>query len=81
MKPYLVEITTYAVVMADDESHAYAVANSYKRDALGDDPDPRIEIECEVTKLTDLAHGWDGECIPYGGDGNTRLTDLLTANA
>jgi hypothetical protein len=22
---------------------------------------------------------WDGQCIPYGGDGNTRLSDILAA--
>jgi len=31
-------------------------------------------------KVEDLAHGWDGECIPYGGDGNTKLADLLVPN-
>lgn len=23
------------------------------------------------------AYGWDGMCIPYGGDGNTRTSDYL----
>ena len=80
MKAYMVEITTHAVVMADDEAHAYAVAETYKRDALHDDLDPRIEIEGEVAHVEQLGHGWDGECIPYGGDGNTRLSALLTTN-
>lgn len=80
MKPYLIEITTHAVVMAEDEDHARSVADSYKREAFGDDPNPRIEVECEVAKLQDLEHGWDGECIPYGGDGNTRLAELLPPN-
>ena len=35
----------------------------------------------EVVRVDQLEHGWDGECIPYGGDGNTRLGALLTANA
>lgn len=82
MKAYMVEITTHAVVMADDEAHAYDVAENYKRDAFHDDPNPRIEICGEVVARVDqLEHGWDGECIPYGGDGNTRLGALLTANA
>ena len=81
MKAYMVEITTHAVVMADNEAHAYVVAESYKRDAFHDDPNPRIEIEGEVAHVEQLDHGWDGECIPYGGDGNTRLSALLTANA
>ena len=81
MKAYMVEITTHAVVMADDEAHAYDVAENYKRDAFHDDPNPRIEIWGEVVRVDQLEHGWDGECIPYGGDGNTRLGALLTANA
>lgn len=82
MKAYMVEITTHAVVMANDEAHAYDVAENYKRDAFHDDPNPRIEICGEVVARVDqLEHGWDGECIPYGGDGNTRLGALLTANA
>ncbi|QHS09033.1 hypothetical protein [Sinimarinibacterium sp. NLF-5-8] len=78
MKAYMVEITTYAVVMAEDEGHAERVATDYRHDALGDDWNPRIEVEREVTRLEDLDHGWDGQCIPYGGDGNTRLSALLT---
>ena len=81
MKAYMVEITTHAVVMADDEAHAYDVAENYKRDAFHDDPNPRIGIWGEVVRVDQLKHGWDGECIPYGGDGNTRLGALLTANA
>ena len=80
MKAYMVEITTHAVVMADDEAHAYVVAERYKRDAFHDDQNPRIEIEGEVAHVEQLDHGWDGECIPYGGDGNTRLSALLTPN-
>ena len=39
-------------------------------------------IAAEVERLTwALDHGWDGECIPYGGDGNTRLGVILTPNA
>ena len=80
MKTYLVEITTYAVVVAEDEDHAKQVATNYKHDVLGDDRNPQVEVEREVTRLEDLEHGWDGECIPYGGDGNTRLNAILTAN-
>lgn len=80
MKPYMVEITTYGVVMAENEAHAHQVADSYKREIFGDDWNPRIEVDGAVVKVEDLAHGWDGECIPYGGDGNTKLADLLVPN-
>ena len=52
-----------------------------KREIFGDDWNPRIEIDGAVSKVEDLAHGWDGECIPYGGDGNTTLAALLVPNA
>ena len=57
MKAYMVEITTHAVVMADDEAHAYDVAENYKRDAFHDDPNPRIEIWGEVVRVDQLEHG------------------------
>lgn len=78
-KLYQVEITVLAVVAADDETHAWQVADSYKRDIMSDDPDPCIEVDVEVKKLADMRHGWDGECIPYGGDGNTRIGAILAA--
>lgn len=81
MKLYMVEITTHAVVVAEDEDHAREVASDCRRDALSDDIDPQIDVGREVTKLQDLENGWDGECIPYGGDGNTRLKAILTPNA
>lgn len=80
MKPYLVKITTYGMVMAEDGPHAYQVANSYKREIFGDDGDPRIEVDGAVSKVEDLHYGWDGNCIPYGGDGNTPLAALLVPN-
>lgn len=80
VKPYMAKITTYGVVMAEDEAHAHQVADSYMREIFSDDGNPRIEIDGEVVKVEDLANGWDGECIPYGGDGNTRLGELLAPN-
>lgn len=81
VKPYMVEITTYGVVMAEDEAHARQVADSYKHEILGDDWNPRIEVDGTVVNVDDLSHGWDGECIPYGGDGDTTLAVLLVPNA
>jgi len=80
MKPYMVEVTTFAVVMARDERHALKVANANLRDIFGDDPNPGIEVHGAVETLNNLQHGWDGECIPYGGDGNTRLAEFVTPN-
>lgn len=77
MKLYQVEITTFAVIAAEDEGHAMQIAADDACRIFSEDANPRIELDREVTKLSDLQHGWDGECIPYGGDGNTRLNALL----
>jgi hypothetical protein len=77
VKLYEVEITTIAVIAADDESHAQQIAESEARQIFSDDLSPRIKLDGEVKSLDRLQQGWDGECIPYGGDGNTRLKDLL----
>lgn len=77
MRLYQVEITTIAVIAADDKAHALAIAESDAWQIFSDDCSPRIELDREVTSLCELRHGWDGECIPYGGDGNTRLKALL----
>ena len=77
MPIYAVEITTIAVISAKDETHAVDVAYRLSGQIFNEDPSPRIEVDGEVKSLGELRHGWDGECIPYGGDGNTRLHDLL----
>jgi len=70
MKAYMVKITTHAVVMADDEAHAYVVAERYKRDAFHDDQNPRIEIEGEVAaQVEQLDHGWVGSKRQLGVSG------------
>lgn len=80
MRPYMVEIRTYGVVMAEDETHARSVADDYKRDIFRDDCNPYVEVDGAVENVEALEHGWDGDCIPYGGDGNTRLSELMTPN-
>lgn len=47
--------------------------------------DVRFELDGEYTCIepvvstSELPHGWDGKCIPLGGDGNTMLEELLPA--
>lgn len=82
MKPFLVEYTVKAVVMAEDEDHAWAVARSECRDVFYEAGSPEIWVEHEVEKAEDLlGSGWDLGCIPYGGDGNTRISELMTSAA
>lgn len=75
-KPYIVEFTVRAVVMADDQNDAYDVAES-KWSEIRSDNLPIIDVEGEVTNAARLPRGWDLGCIPYGGDGYTRLDKLI----
>jgi hypothetical protein len=76
MKPYVVEFTFRTVVMGEDEIRAYGVARDQFRDIVRDET-PDIWVEGEVRSEDDLPEGWDLMCLPYGGDGNTRLSEIL----
>ncbi|MDX9893874.1 MAG: hypothetical protein RBS34_00410 [Desulfofustis sp.] len=41
----------------------------------------RVEGGREVLTQEEVGDGWCLECLPYGGDGKTRLKDLLPARA
>ena len=68
------------VVQADDESHAFDVAeNNIKAGRDDAEPNTIIAVMGEVTREKNLRDGWDAECIPYGGDGNSRIGEVLAA--
>ncbi len=77
MKPFLVEVKTFAVVMADNAESAASKAKRDVLDIVSDDPNPIIEVKKSLVSLAELTHGWDGQCVPYGGDRNTRLHEIL----
>ena len=66
---YTVTATFTFVVEADSLKHASNIANEYARDAFSDLS--VYDIDCIVDPGVPK-EGWDDECIPYGGDGNTR---------
>lgn len=79
LKPYFVELKITAVVMAESEIDALGVAKSEAREICRDGEltaDDATEVK-SLEQLTRLDHEWDGMCVPYNGDGNTRLKDLL----
>lgn len=80
MKPYAVEVSFVIVVMAEDADSARAVAESNSRDAWNDTYDPDFGSPREVKTMADVTRaGWCGESVPYGGDGDTPLKDILAA--
>lgn len=71
-------LETQIVVVADDEDHAYQVAQENSREAIDNDrPAPDVRVRGEVTSEKHLRDGWDGQCVPYGGDGNAKISELL----
>lgn len=81
MRPYFVEYTVTAVVMAEDENDAWSVARSERRDVFRDADDMDIFVRGEVTGEKDLDDSWDLHCVPYGGDGKTRIGELINPEA
>lgn len=73
-----VTIATTLVVEAADANDAYFVAKDSIQQAIKDaPPQTDIFVRGQVSSEQDLSAGWDGDCLPYGGDGNTRLRELL----
>lgn len=73
-KLYTVHVSFDYVVVAEDEKDAWSVAIAEGRDAFSD-----ISIhDCDLDIVEGVhASGWDDQCIPYGGDGNTRTSEYL----
>lgn len=62
----------YVIVAEDSESEG--VAREFARDAIGDASSGDFDITIGEYKPGSV-NNWDGECIPYGGDGNTRTSE------
>lgn len=75
-KAFVAEYTVRAIIMANDESEAHIVADAKWREIKGEER-PSVDVVGELKKVSDLPDGWDLQCIPYGGDGNTRLAELV----
>jgi len=66
------------VVEADDADHAYQVAQDFAGEAISDANEPyQTHVTGEVARVESLRSGWNGECIPYGGDGKKRIREFF----
>lgn len=68
----------FVIVVNDDDSYTKQeyVARSHIRDALSDAIYDCVNID--IWPYPDApCEGWDGDCIPYGGDGNKRTSEYL----
>jgi len=80
---FSVNITVTTLVQADNHADAVQVAKDEFREIASDTlpKDIIIGVMSEITAVTGLPDGWDGRCLPYGGDGKTRLVDILAERA
>lgn len=75
-----IELDIPAVVQAEDEDEAWDIARESLREIMRDVDIRReadIYVSQQIEKKEDLPEEWDERSVPYGGDGNTRLADLL----
>jgi hypothetical protein len=69
----------YVIVADDDGDSCWDVAEQNVRDAFNDLDRSQLSFHVVPFKMADMKKttGWDEECIPYGGDGNTRTGEYL----
>lgn len=73
MPIFEVVVETVMVVEADNDIQASCVALANVRD----NEDWTADRGNHIAALDELPAGWDGMCLPFSGDGNTRLKDIL----
>lgn len=79
MPLFAVQISTIAMVCADDAAEALEVAKDDLRNIQSDAgrEGHSLTVVCQNVRPDQLAQfNWDDMCIPYGLDGNTRIKDL-----
>lgn len=71
-------VVDYVIAVEDDANHqdAIDVAADCFSDAIRDLTSWDIEYAVAPYEPGSVI-GWDGNCIPYGGDGETRTQDYL----
>ena len=69
---FTVTVTFDFVIEAESLKHAEVKACGFAKDAFNDLS--MYDIDCSVVEGAN-ANEWDGDCIPYGGDGVTPTKD------
>jgi len=79
-KLYRVTVEFEMVVEARDQDHAWSLATTHAPSAIPDCA-PDVRVGSEIMSVSDLPEHWDGMCLPYGGDGNQRIKDIIKEKA
>lgn len=82
-KLYNVTLKFTAVVVADSEEQAHAIAYQERREIVGDTSkrDTTADDVREVRGVRDLPDGWDDNCYPYGTTDSVSIRGHLAAIA
>lgn len=75
-----INLSIPVVIEAEDTDHAWEIAQADLREILSDTPLSSLisaDVRGEITKTSQLPDDWDERCVPYGGDGNTRIGEIL----
>lgn len=75
-KFYNVELRYVGVVYAEDGGEAYKIAFDSAKDIVYGAGDPFVNVTHQIVEKSDFRDGWDGDCIGYGHDGNTRIAEI-----
>lgn len=79
IRPYVVTIEYKAAVMAESAIDAYSIASGHV-DEIQRDNEADVSTGHLLTSEAQLAeHGWSGDCLPYGGDGDLTLRQIFEA--
>jgi len=73
MAIFRVLVEAEMVVEADNDFYAVRVA----LENIRENDEWTAEKGEQIQSLDELQGGWDGSCLPFGGDGKTRLKDIL----
>lgn len=76
-KLYTVTIEVSAVVVAESEESALAIAHDSAREIVGDSTLDDARVIEQVSTVKHIPSGWDAMCIPYGERGDKRIGEYL----
>lgn len=72
MKIFEVSVTKTIIVLAEDEREAELEAGTYESEEDGD-----VHVVGEITSMDQVPDQWK-DALPYGGDGELTIKQLLT---
>lgn len=78
-KLFAVEISSIVIVHAEDDKDALMIAEDQVRDICRDTYEFEYSnLGSEIKTVKELrTYGWEKECLPYGGENNQTIEEIL----